>query len=412
MIPSARFINIQSHTDTVIDFHPGINLICGESDVGKSAIVRGLEWWALNKPPRHGGDIRRHETKGSSVEIKGVKKFRSASNHYYEVDGTRFKALRTAVPQEVQNTINLSEASFQGQHSPYFLISDSPGDVAKALNAVGDLTIIDLSLKAARAKSKEAATEGKFLKDEFKEKTDKIDALSWAVGANKDYKVIETLKIEAAEIEIRLLAEAVSTVEFLQEKLNGFLPTKEDIIQISKSLVDLKIDETLPAAVVRVEENQVTIPETWVALQVVISSLEALEVDETLGHVVAKVEENEVKIPETHEDLLEVHRLLTSLEVDPALNAAHECAAEAVAEVRSYPEEIDDVRSIQERLITATHNCKELESRFTEAFVAEDCSAVATAAHEEGKMEFNDKLKELGQCPLCGGGLDEDHTSK
>ena len=376
MIPSARFINIQSHTDTEVDFHPGINLLCGESDVGKSAIVRGLEWWALNNPPQHGGEIRRHETKGSSVEIKGeVKKFRSASLHHYEMDGKKFKALRTDVPPEIQTAINLSEASFQGQHSPYFLISDNPGTVAKSLNAVGDLTIIDLSLKAARAKVKEANTEEKFLKGEVKEKTEKIDGLSWAVEADKDYRVIETLEAEAAAIEVLLLGRIVATIDLLQEKFSGLPDTSTDLDAIS-------------------------------------AALKSLEVDETLGHVVAKVEENQITIPDSDADRLEIERLLDDLKVDSSLLDSYEYAAALEFEAEQFPAEIDDVKDIEERLVRLTLDCKEMESKFLEAYTAEDCLEEAATAHEQGKLEFNNKLKELGQCPLCGGELDEDYIPR
>ena len=45
-----HLINFQSHLNTVIELHPGLNILVGESDQGKTAIIRALRWLFYNEP--------------------------------------------------------------------------------------------------------------------------------------------------------------------------------------------------------------------------------------------------------------------------------------------------------------------------------------------------------------------------
>ena len=49
-IKQLRLKNFQSHEDTVLDFVPGLNVLLGNSDTGKSAIVRAIRWLFYNEP--------------------------------------------------------------------------------------------------------------------------------------------------------------------------------------------------------------------------------------------------------------------------------------------------------------------------------------------------------------------------
>jgi len=371
MIPEITLENVQSHKKSTIYFHPGINVLQGPSDCGKSAVIRGLQWWALNQA--NWGELQRHETSFTSVEGKGVKKYRSAALHHYEAGDVKYKALRSDVPSGIQKVIGLDEMNFQSQHAPYFLISDSAGEVAKKLNAVGDLQIIDLSLKAARAKVKETNTQGKFLNEELAKTTTKIADLQWVVEANKDYQEIEALELESKTIEITGLSVMIGKILRLQEEFDRTPPTAVDLRRISTA-----VDE--------------------------------LDIDLSLGDLIKKVENNQVVIPEMGEDITSVRQLEVSLEtlqasiveLRPRLIEAVTCKSE----VNLYPDEIDDLLPEVTELLSVEKSLSEIETAFMEAFTAEDCLEAATAAHNEGKINYHDKLKEVGYCPLCGGELE------
>jgi DNA repair exonuclease SbcCD ATPase subunit len=50
MIKRIEIKNFQAHKNTEIDFDPGVNVISGASDAGKSSIFRALLWVITNRP--------------------------------------------------------------------------------------------------------------------------------------------------------------------------------------------------------------------------------------------------------------------------------------------------------------------------------------------------------------------------
>ena len=52
MIKSIHVVGFQSHADSTIEFDPGVNVLIGQSDSGKTAVVRALDWALNNRPHR------------------------------------------------------------------------------------------------------------------------------------------------------------------------------------------------------------------------------------------------------------------------------------------------------------------------------------------------------------------------
>lgn len=49
-IQDVRLENFQSHLDTFVEFSKGLNVLVGQSDSGKTAILRGIRWALYNQP--------------------------------------------------------------------------------------------------------------------------------------------------------------------------------------------------------------------------------------------------------------------------------------------------------------------------------------------------------------------------
>ncbi len=49
-IQAVRLENFQSHLDTFVEFSEGLNVLVGQSDSGKTAILRGIRWALYNQP--------------------------------------------------------------------------------------------------------------------------------------------------------------------------------------------------------------------------------------------------------------------------------------------------------------------------------------------------------------------------
>ena len=142
MLKSLSIKNFQSHLFTTLDFSSGLNIIVGSSNSGKSAILRSIYWLLTNRPSGtsfiHHGEDECHvviETiDGHVVERKRTKSFNG-----YIVDNEVLEAIRTDVPQQVYDILNITDINIQRQFDSFFLLQDSPGKVASTINNITNL---------------------------------------------------------------------------------------------------------------------------------------------------------------------------------------------------------------------------------------------------------------------------------
>lgn len=149
MIKSLAILNYQSHEKTKLDFHPGVNVIVGLTDSGKSGIIRTLRWLSTGRPS--GTSIQSHWGGATNVILETeegfVRRVKDKKDTYeLLINGKRnlvFQAFSTHVPQEITDFLNLSEINFQFQLDSPFLLSKTPGEVAFHFNRVARLDKID-----------------------------------------------------------------------------------------------------------------------------------------------------------------------------------------------------------------------------------------------------------------------------
>ena len=103
-------INWQGYEKAEIEIaDKGITTITGGSHHGKSSVVRAVKWNRDNKPkkPR----FIRKGTKQSTVITDTVRHERTEKTNKYFIEGKKdpFKALSGAVPEQVQQALNLGE---------------------------------------------------------------------------------------------------------------------------------------------------------------------------------------------------------------------------------------------------------------------------------------------------------------
>lgn len=149
MIQLIKVSNFQSHKNTVLDLHPGVNTIVGSSDVGKTALIRALRWLVWNRPQ---GDTMRSTWGGdTSVVVKinkdQITRTKNNKENSYLLNSSEFHAIKADVPAEISNALNLNEISVQRQFDRPFLLDSSPGDVAAHFNRVAHLDVIDTATK-------------------------------------------------------------------------------------------------------------------------------------------------------------------------------------------------------------------------------------------------------------------------
>lgn len=139
MIRRVTLENFMSHKRTVIDLAPGITVLLGPNNCGKSALVAGLMTVCRNDAGsyavRHGQKVSRvtvETDEGNSVTWE--RKVTSGGGTVsYEVDGKRIDRVRGDVPAEAAAVLRMPEARddndvfeihFGCQKEPIFLLND------------------------------------------------------------------------------------------------------------------------------------------------------------------------------------------------------------------------------------------------------------------------------------------------
>jgi DNA repair exonuclease SbcCD ATPase subunit len=150
MLSRLHIQNFESHQDTEVEFAPGVNVIVGLSDAGKSALFRSANWALFNRPSGDGFIRQGESTARVEVELDGrhsVIRRKGKSVNSYHLDEQEFKAFGNDVPEEIAQTVNMDRGmNVQGQVDPLYLLQSSPGEVARHFNAVAGLDAIDTSM--------------------------------------------------------------------------------------------------------------------------------------------------------------------------------------------------------------------------------------------------------------------------
>ncbi len=247
MINSLKIQNFQNHQKSVLNFSEGLNVIHGDNDQGKSAVLRALNWVINNRPSGFGFQPKDKAESTVAVEVTldedSVIRKRGKKENCYLVNGTKFSALRSEVPSEVSNLFNLSSASYQSQYNPHFLFTDSPGEVAKKINKIVGLEEIDAVLGRIKAVKENNTREIKHLSDRVEklstkvEKYEQVDYLWERVQLlSKREEILEKKK---AEFDRGLdLAEEY-------DELTTALETFQDVQSIKSKLAEIEQEYTL-----------------------------------------------------------------------------------------------------------------------------------------------------------------------
>lgn len=156
MIDSVSLKHFKSHAGTSVVFHPGVNVLVGPSDHGKTNIIRAINWVANNRPLGD-GTIQRNYNQASvdlvvshakGDETATIRRVRGGRVNEYVLDGAHpFTAFGSDPPPQIRDVLNLSDINLQRQFEPYFLVFDPPGQVAEFIRSITKLDEIDLVIE-------------------------------------------------------------------------------------------------------------------------------------------------------------------------------------------------------------------------------------------------------------------------
>jgi DNA repair protein SbcC/Rad50 len=250
MINKISIQNFQSHKNTELHFDKGVNVIIGSSDSGKTAIIRALRWLMWNKP---GGDSFRSYWGGDTVVSAETDKTvisRSKGNsNLYEVDDTPFTGFGTNVPDEIQKVFNISEINLQQQLDTPFLLTESPGNVAKHFNKIAKLDKIDTATSELKRKINSINTT-------IRVKEEKLNSYQETLSTFPDLDLVEVKleDIEDLEIKRNTLSKDISSLTRLIDNIKT-VREKIEVVQ-SELIYEDKINELIEAVNQREQKKQ------------------------------------------------------------------------------------------------------------------------------------------------------------
>lgn len=242
MIKSLKIQNFQSHKYSKLELSPGVNVIIGSSDSGKTAIIRALRWVVWNRPS---GDTMRSIWGGNTeVEVvleKGgiITRWKTnKDNGYRQNNNMSFEALGTNVPEEIIKALNITEINLQYQLDAPFLLSNTPGEVAQHFNRVAKLDKIDSGIQNIQREIRELEQGIKFKTTQVSQQEEEL----------KKFDHLEKFEVEVEVLEMtekRLISKrnALKELELLCGELqntNDEIDEYTNILSLEKQVNDIE----------------------------------------------------------------------------------------------------------------------------------------------------------------------------
>ena len=255
MIKTLILENFQSHKNTEIGFLPGVNVIVGRSDVGKSTILRALSWALFNTPD--GLDMIRHGQKICKVVIVFhdgtiIQRNRSKAKNEYVLEvgdqQYKFSGFGRSVPDEIKKVVNMQEINISSQFSQFFLLSDSSGEVARKLNKIARLDLIDKVIKYVNKEIRQNKSELSHWEDLKQQKEKEVESFDFLPGLKKDINRVEKIENKLSNLTNKRL-NVLTLYNDIQERkkalksLNFALTIKSQIKDAEKIYLDIELDK-------------------------------------------------------------------------------------------------------------------------------------------------------------------------
>jgi len=223
MINSISLKGIQNHSDTALALDKGVNVIIGNSDQGKSAIIRALRLVAFNRPL--GDSIIKNGFRSGCVQVclsgVNVSRCKGAVNEY-RLGAEAFKAMGSGVPEKIIEALKLQDINFQSQLDPPFLLSLSAGEVAKQLNKTVDLDIIDRGIGKINSQIRHNKIENDLTIGRVKEAEEELESYNYITDIDTQLIKLEVswIKLERIQKQIMRTEEIVDQIQILQPELD------------------------------------------------------------------------------------------------------------------------------------------------------------------------------------------------
>lgn len=265
-IKNVELHNFQSHSDTKLEFDRGLNVILGNSDAGKTAILRAIKWALYNEPK--GDYFIRQGERDVSVTVtfsNGVVVERSrtpSKNSYYLKDAhgeeMRFEGFGLDVPKEITDATNMYKISLDNSNNKSilniaeqldgpFLLNEQASLRASAIGRLIGVNYVDDALRSVVRDNKRISQEIESLKknkEDYKIQLKEFDYI-------KDYKS-RFDKISNIRDKIKNLQDRLNLISKLRD---DYEDNKKEIEETNSLLLKFRNLEKIESITPKLENN-------------------------------------------------------------------------------------------------------------------------------------------------------------
>ena len=344
--------NFQQWKTGLIEFKPGLNILVGNTESGKSTLFRAINSILTGKMPE---DYIRKGTKGCEVEIQFsdntiFKRIRNKKDNVVNANGIIFERIGKEIPFEYFNKLGNTTIKFgnkelslcnYSQFEPHFFITLSDYDKSKLIGTICGIDIVDKLVDGINKDIRSNNSNIKFLTEQIeKHKSEK----------------------ELKEDEFNKKQEIVSNMQTLLEDIQNKFKTLETLSNLNSKRLLLQSD------IIYIEQQKN-------ALKLKIDEFNKDKVEQLNTLYQLKIRLNKLQV-----EILDIEQQKQSLKVDNKINFD-----KAIL--------LDDLVFLREKLTTYKNNIANIN---------------------QDLMQVNEKLKYLqiekqtlldgyNKCPLCGG---------
>ena len=189
-IRKIKLENFQKHESFEADFSDGVNILIGETDAGKSCIVRAFNWVlfgsSLKKARKVGSKITKVEIENSEGVV--VRRIKSSSINAYEIECEgevkRYDSIGRSIPDDVVkvlmcNTVNIDGEELNLNIAPQislpFMIKESGLFRMKVINKLTGNDILDSVTQSFNKDNLKISRESRVIDEEKDERQKDLD---------------------------------------------------------------------------------------------------------------------------------------------------------------------------------------------------------------------------------------------
>jgi predicted ATP-dependent endonuclease of OLD family len=338
--------NFQIHKELMLEFSPGVNTLVGESDAGKSAVIRAMDLLLRNQP-RGGEELYQSDFSDDPLSIileDDAGNILERKERLYKLNGNPIKAYGTTIPDQIIELFPMKDINFQFQLEPYFLVLETGGKAAEILNRATGFSEQEIIIDEIKKRTSDSRKLVKTLIDQKNKCLDSIDKLK-----SVPHLIMKTKAVIQLEKEIEKSNEKIN---ILEETMIDLVRVKEEYAKYT-NLDDFKKDlEKICEAESKID---------------------------FLNKKVLIIKNKQEKLKELKSDLV------------------------FYTKAKKYKKQIEDILALVEDHKEISIGAKELSNKKSSLDVLNGHWMKVEMTIDDLRAKLNDSLKEIGQCPLCGG---------